>query len=212
MGFFPRTSMPDREWWSALWPDPEGVLRKLGVPRGETSVDLCSGDGYFTASLYRLAAPGRVYALEIDPEMVERAREYLAVCGGGNCVVIEDDASRLAAHVPEPVACILIANTFHGIPAPDRRELIHKSYEVLRLGGTFAIINWLPLPREQTPVLDEPRGPPTQMRMSIEQTRVAVEPTGVELQRIVELPPYHYGIVLSSSRHLGERKGQPAIP
>ena len=89
--------MPDREWWSALWPDPEGVLRKLGVPRGETSVDLCSGDGYFTAPLSRLVAPGRVYALEIDPEMVERAREYLAVCGGGNCVVIEDDASRLAA-------------------------------------------------------------------------------------------------------------------
>jgi protein-L-isoaspartate O-methyltransferase len=89
--------MPDREWWSALWPDPEGVLRKLGVPRGETSVDLCSGDGYFTAPLSRLVAPGRVYALEIDPEMVERAREYLAVCGGGNGVVIEDDASRLAA-------------------------------------------------------------------------------------------------------------------
>src|SRR5215218_2753873 len=84
----PETRMPDREWWSALWPDPQGALKQLGVRRGETSVDLCSGDGYFTAPLSRLAAPGRVYALEMDPEMVERAREYLAVCGGGNCVVI----------------------------------------------------------------------------------------------------------------------------
>jgi predicted RNA methylase len=50
--------------------------------------------------------------VEMDPEMVERAREYLAVCGEGNCVVIEDDARRLAAHVPEPVAFALIANTF----------------------------------------------------------------------------------------------------
>ena len=49
--------------------------------------------------------------------------------------------------------------------------------------------------REQTPVLDEPRGPPTQMRMAIEQTGAAVEPAGFELQRIVELPPYHYGMV-----------------
>jgi SAM-dependent methyltransferase len=170
-------------------------LQKLGVPRGETSVDLCSGDGYFTAPLSRLAVPGRVYALEIDPEMVERAREYLAVCGGGNCIVIEDDARRLAAHVPEPVAFTLITNTFYGILALDRRELIHKSYQVLRPGGLFAIINWHPLPSEQTPVLDEPRGPPTQMRMSIEQTRAAVEPEGFELQRIVELPPYYYGMV-----------------
>ena len=23
-GFFPATAMPDREWWGALWPDPEG--------------------------------------------------------------------------------------------------------------------------------------------------------------------------------------------
>ena len=124
MGFFPRTRMPDREWWSALWPDPQGVLKQLGVLRGETSVDMCSDDGYFTAPLSRLAAPGRVYALvEMDPEMVERTREYLAVCGEGNCVVIEDDARRLAAHVPEPVAFALIANTFHGSHAPDRREL-----------------------------------------------------------------------------------------
>jgi hypothetical protein len=35
MGFFPSTNMPDREWWSVLWPDPEGVLLELGLPRGE---------------------------------------------------------------------------------------------------------------------------------------------------------------------------------
>jgi predicted methyltransferase len=75
MGFFPRTSMPDREWWSVLWPDPEGVLQKLEVSRGETSVDLCSGDGYFTAALSRLAAPGKVYALKMDPETAEQGLE-----------------------------------------------------------------------------------------------------------------------------------------
>jgi hypothetical protein len=26
--------MFDREWWSVLWPDPEGVLLKLEVPAG----------------------------------------------------------------------------------------------------------------------------------------------------------------------------------
>jgi SAM-dependent methyltransferase len=189
--------MPDREWWSVLWPDPEGVLKKLGVPRGEDAVDLCSGDGYFSGPLSRLAAPGKVYALELDPETADRAREYLNVQGGGNCLFVEDDARNLAAHVPEPVAFALIANTFHGIPDPERRDLVHKVYEAVRPRGLFAIVNWHPLQREQTPVLDGPHGPPTEMRMPLEQTRVAVEPSGFSLERVVELPPYHYGVVFT---------------
>ena len=189
--------MPDREWWRVLWPDPEGVLKKLGVPKGETSVDLCSGDGYFTAALSQLAAPGKVYALELDAETARQAREYLSTCGIANCTVIEDDARNLAAHLPESVGFVLIANTLHGIPKSDRKDLIHKLYEVLRPQGLFAIINWHPLPREQTRVLDEPRGPPTQMRMSLGQTRAVVEqePVGFDLERVVEFPPYHYGVV-----------------
>jgi predicted methyltransferase len=35
--------------------DTLGVLQELGVPSGEVSVDLCSGEGYFTAPLSRLA-------------------------------------------------------------------------------------------------------------------------------------------------------------
>ena len=31
---FVASSMPDRDWWSALFPDPEGLLRKMGVRRG----------------------------------------------------------------------------------------------------------------------------------------------------------------------------------
>ena len=33
------------------------------------------------------------------------------------------------------------------------------------------------------------------MRMSPEQTRTVVEPAGFTLERLVELPPYHYGAV-----------------
>ena len=39
--FFPATVMPDPDWWQALWPDPEGVIRALGVRPGMTVLDLC---------------------------------------------------------------------------------------------------------------------------------------------------------------------------
>jgi hypothetical protein len=30
-GFFEGTGMPDPGWWEALWPDPAGVLAKVGL-------------------------------------------------------------------------------------------------------------------------------------------------------------------------------------
>ena len=47
-GFFQGTEMPTAGWWEALWPDPAGVLARLGVKSGMDVVDLCSGDGWFT--------------------------------------------------------------------------------------------------------------------------------------------------------------------
>ena len=66
--FFPATVMPDRHWWAALWPNPMAVLRALGITPNMTVLDLCCGNGYFTAPLARLVA-GQVYALDIDPTM-----------------------------------------------------------------------------------------------------------------------------------------------
>lgn len=28
---YPASSMPDRDWWAALWPHPEKVLAQLGI-------------------------------------------------------------------------------------------------------------------------------------------------------------------------------------
>ncbi len=190
--FFPATAMPDREWWSALWPDPGGVIRSLGVEPGMTVVDLCCGDGYFTAPLAKLV-DGRVYALDIDPDLLEQAR--MEVERGGATVMewICADACDLAELVSEKVDYVLIANTFHGVP--DKAEMARAVASVLKPEGRFAVINWHPLPREQTTVLGQPRGPKTEMRMSPDDVRAVVEPAGFTLDRVVELPPYHYGAI-----------------
>src|SRR5262252_7509021 len=63
---FAGTSMPSRDWWAALFLDPSGLLRTLGVREDTTALDLCCGDGYFTAPLARIVG-GRVYAVDVDP-------------------------------------------------------------------------------------------------------------------------------------------------
>lgn len=155
-------------------------------------VDLCCGDGYFTAALARLV-DGKVYGLDIDPAMLERTRAELEGSKTTALDLILADASDLPELLPETVDYVLIANTFHGVP--DKTAMARAVAAVLSPGGRLAIVNWHSLPRERTIVLDEPRGPKTEMRMSPEDVRVVVEPAGFVLERVVELPPYHYGAI-----------------
>ncbi|WP_315975695.1 class I SAM-dependent methyltransferase [Phyllobacterium sp. A18/5-2] len=66
---FPASSMPDRDWWTMLWPDPLDVVQNLGVTPKISVLDLCCGDGYFTAPLAKLVG-GNVYALDLYPVII----------------------------------------------------------------------------------------------------------------------------------------------
>ena len=55
VGCFPATTMPDADWWQALWLDPPKILVEMGVEPGMVAVDLCCGDGLFTVPLAHIA-------------------------------------------------------------------------------------------------------------------------------------------------------------
>jgi len=193
---FPATSMPDRDWWGALWPDPLAMLEALGIKSDMTVLDLCCGDGYFTAPLAKLVA-GKVYALDLDETMIELARAEAALQDVSVQKWIHADARDIAEHLPENVDYVLMANTFHGVP--DQPGLVRAVRSVLASNGLFAIVNWEARAREETTVLGAPRGPKTEMRMTPAQVATIVETGGFKSRNTIELPPYHYGIVFATS-------------
>jgi len=188
---FPATVMPDQDWWQTLWSDPDAVIGALGIEPGMTVVDLCCGDGYFTAAIARRIGSGRVIGFDLDPVMLDQAK---AACRGlAHCAWVTGDARELSRLIEDRADYVLIANTFHGVP--EQTALAREVAAVLKPEGRFAIMNWYPRPREETPVLGQPRGPRTGLRMSPEQVRAVVEPAGFRLDQLVELPPYHYGTI-----------------
>ncbi|MER9236162.1 class I SAM-dependent methyltransferase [Mesorhizobium sp. M0622] len=194
-GFFQGTEMPTGGWWEALWPDPAGVLTAVGMKPGMDVVDLCCGDGWFTLPLAKVAR--HVIAIDIDADLLEVVRRRLAEGGVTNCEFVAGDAYELARLVSRPVDLVFMANAFHGVP--DRPRLARAVRATLGPAGRFAIVNWHQNPREQTTVLGEPRGPKTELRLSPEQTIVAVEASGLKLAKLVDVPPYHYGAVFKQT-------------
>jgi ubiquinone/menaquinone biosynthesis C-methylase UbiE len=196
-GFFEGTGMPDPGWWEALWPDPTKVLRDVGVTPGMDVVDLCSGDGWFSFPLAKMARS--VIAIDIDAALLEAAKMRMSDRGGApNCTFVEADAYDIAKVVRQPVDHVFLANTFHGVP--DKPRLARAVRDVLKPGGLFAIVSWYARPREETTVLGEPRGPATELRMTPEQTIAGVEPSGLKFRTRAEVSPYHYGAVFERQR------------
>jgi SAM-dependent methyltransferase len=192
-GFFQGTEMPTAGWWEALWPDPANVLDTVGLRPGMDVIDLCSGDGWFTLQIAKIAR--HVLAIDIDPTLLEVARLRLAEGGITNCDFIAADAYDLAKSIENLNDMVFMANAFHGVP--DRVRLAHAVASILKPGGLFAIVNWHARPKEETVILGEPRGPKTELRIGPEATKAAVEPSGLKLVRVVEVPPYHYGALFA---------------
>ena len=194
-GFFEATEMPSAGWWEALWPDPAGVLAALGLKPGMEVIDLCSGDGWFTLHIAKIAR--HVVAIDIDGNLLEVARRRLNRYGLTNCEFVAGDAYEIGKLAPQPADFVFMANSFHGVP--DRPRLARAVRGALKPTGRFAIVNWHQRRREETKVLGEPRGPRTELRMSPDQTIAAVEAGGLKFLQVVEILPYHYGVVFERS-------------
>lgn len=200
---FQNTAQPDRDWWEALWPNPEEVIERLGMGVDDRALDVCAGDGLFTLALAeRTDEP--VYAVDLDADLLSMVEER-AAGAGLDVETVRADARDLEAVLPEPVEFALLGNTFHGVD--DQTAFAETVRSVLTDDGRFAVVNWHDRPKEETTVLGEERGPPTDLRMGVEATVESCEAAGFERVAMVDLPPYHYGVVF---RPASEADGQNA--
>src|SRR5437660_5736687 len=147
-GFFAGTEMPPAEWWQALWPDPAGVVTAVGIGPGMDVIDLCSGDGWFTLPMARIAA--HVTAVDIDDAMIEAAGNRLVAAGVTNGRLLRGDAYALARLAPRRADFVFMANAFHGVP--DKQRLARAVCGTVKTGGRLAAVNWQPRPRGATVV------------------------------------------------------------
>jgi ubiquinone/menaquinone biosynthesis C-methylase UbiE len=124
------------------WQQPERVIESLAIEPGARVADLGAGGGYFTFRLAEAAGPdGKVYAVDVDPGMIEYLRERALEEGGHNVAAIlaEYDDPLL----PErSVDLIFLCNTYHHLE--ERTAYFARARRSLRPGGRVAIIDFRP--------------------------------------------------------------------
>ena len=122
------------------WQQPEKVIAALEIAPGAVVADLGAGSGYFTFRLARAVGPGgKVYAVDVDPDMTELLQQKIKEQRGGNVetVLAKPDNPLL----PEAgVDLIFTSNTYHHI---DHRVAYFSNLRrYLRAGGRVAIVEF----------------------------------------------------------------------
>jgi len=127
-------------WDRDSWQKPEEVLRAMNLQPGQHVADIGAGGGYFT---FRFAGAvgesGRVFAVDIDAEMLEHVRDRALRENLGNVetILAQTDDPQLPA---AGVGVIFICNTYHHLQ--NREDYFRRLRAALRPGGRLVIVEF----------------------------------------------------------------------
>jgi ubiquinone/menaquinone biosynthesis C-methylase UbiE len=187
-------SFGDAEQWAHVfddpkrdaWQKPHEVIQALALKPDAVVADIGSGTGYFAVRFANMVPKGRVYGVDIEPDMVRYLAERAKREGRDNVTAIAGapDDPRL----PEKADLVLMVDVFHHID--DRERYFGKLRASLKPGGRIAIIDFR---------LESAEGPPAAARISPERVVAELKRAGYTLAKEHGFLPNQYFLVFRLS-------------
>jgi len=180
------SGMPERSIWDGFF-SPEKTLATLGLNNKIRDIaEFGCGYGTFTIPAAKVIS-GKIYALDIEPDMIQLTNEEAKKHGLNNVKTIQRDFMAEGSGLPdESVDYVMLFNILH-LEKP--LLLLSEANRILKKNGKLGIIHWNYDPKT-------PRGPSMDIRPKPEQCIKWAEASGFRDPVQFDLKPYHYGIVL----------------
>jgi predicted methyltransferase len=170
---------------------PEVVLAAMELRAGMTVAEIGAGTGFFSRRLAKAVGPtGKVYAEDIQPEMLDLLKTYTAKEGVTNVVPMlgTETDPKLPAH---GIDRILLVDVYHELQKPE--PMLARMRESLAPGGTVTLVEYR-LEGETASHIN------IRHRMSVEQVLGEWNPAGFELVNRIETLPAQHIFIFSARR------------
>lgn len=168
----------------AKWQLPDRVVAALRLKKGGLAAEVGSGTGQFTVRMAKkVGEDGRVYAIDVEPRMLEVLAERAAAAEAWGIVgLLAPDGGGLP---PEPVDVVLMVNVLHHVQG--RADYLRALGERLAPGGRIAIVDF----HERA----LPIGPPPDHKLARADALAAVKAAGLRVLREERFLPYQYFLI-----------------
>jgi SAM-dependent methyltransferase len=153
---------------------PDKALDAIGLVKGSTVADVGAGSGYFTVRMAaRVGDDGRVYAVDIQPEMLQLlgARLKQERIGNVTPVLGAVDDPKLP---PSAIDLILMVDVYHEFSEP--QTMLRRMREALKPGGRLVLLEY----RKEDPSI------PIRLehKMTVAEAKMEVEAEGFTLSKV----------------------------
>jgi len=172
---------PEREAEEA----PSKAIAALEIREGQVVADVGAGSGYYSVRLARaVGETGRVYATDIQPEMLGIIRSKVAVERLTNVelVLATDTDPKLPAAA---IDLVLMVDVYHELARP--QEMLRALRRALRPDARLVLIEfrkesaWVPIREEH--------------KMSVGDARLELEAEGYRFERNIDVLPWQHVLV-----------------
>ncbi|HLH41117.1 MAG TPA: class I SAM-dependent methyltransferase [Bryobacteraceae bacterium] len=168
---------------------PDQALEAVGIKPGIAAADVGAGTGYITLRLARRVGPsGKVYANDIQPEMLRMLRQNAARAGLKNIETVLGTESD--PKLPfGALDLILLVDVYHEFSQP--QKMLEKMRDDLKPNGRLVLLEY----RKEDPRI--PIRP--EHKMSVAEVKTELEAEGFHLDQVLEVLPRQHILILTKA-------------
>ncbi|KAA9040569.1 class I SAM-dependent methyltransferase [Ginsengibacter hankyongi] len=158
------------------------AIEKMNLLPTSVVADIGAGTGYFTFKIAEKVPQGKVYAVEIQDELLRYLNNEKYELGDSNVVVIKGDVK--SPHLPDSsIDLALLIDVYHELQYP--REMMHSISKALKKNGKLLLLEYR---------AEDPKIPILPLhKMSVEQINKEMISNGFKLSLDGEfLPIQHF--------------------
>lgn len=170
--------------------NPELNINELGIYEGMTVVDFGAGTGAYTIPLAeRVGESGRVYAVEVQKDLLINIKDAAVARGYKNVEVVWGDIERLMGTKikDETADAVIVSNVL--FQAEDKQGIFREAKRILKTGGKLLLVDW----KDSFNSLGPDKGAVVPASIA----REMCEMEGFALKKEFNAGEHHYGIVFS---------------